>query len=641
MIPLFNTLPAGRTWLAVAAAVVWFSAPALAQNAERIVAGDAETPIAVAAGSGHASPLDQPSADLLQTLLPALDAKWLAWIAAVMILVLTFQSRPTFTLRNLDAKVLAITCVLWLARADVGVLGFDPSGATVQWWAYLAMTVCAGYWVLRGLMLLFARDVSALVPNISDRGQTLIVIAAVGIVMAHLATAPLSGGATDGLMGGLYTAETGKLPYGDVPGHDARSPLLYLAFAGANQVVSPKYDEPDADSLVPMTWDNRDQWVTTTWWSDGDMIPARIVNAVLFLLVFAGLAGIGHRLHSVGLGLTLAAILCLHPGVLECLSMPEIMLPVALLTWSVAFINVPIVGGFGSLLCLVLAGLAWPWAWLVLPVMGGYWLARGWRAFGAVVGGLGGLAAIIAGLLLLVLPSLPRSDGAVRQAGLQPAYTASLSEDGAIVVQRHETNDQIEGDFKSWLWKFLLNHDTATLGGIGVPAALPPDVIAEQVTLQRLAAHGPVAEELQPAYRAVVAEQGHLDRLRAASRTMLESTWIPAWEREQPQPGTWALWAAQDSDLPWIWIRRIAKIAVGLLGAFVGVVLLRKRDVQRHQLIGGLLAVTTAILIVSESGAVANLVWVMPLVLAGFATRSDSDEAPMYVANGPRITVNR
>lgn len=608
-----------------------------------VVAGTSADPVqpaTVAAPAAETGPGETSCARLADTLLPPLDARWLGWISAVLVLALLVQTRPVLTLRNLDALVLALTCLALLGRDQAGLLCHTEH--SVQWWSYLLLAVFCGYWLVRGLTLLFGSKLQPLTPNASTRGLSVFVLGGLVLVGTQIATAPISAGAKDALVGGLYTARTGKLPYGDVSGADARSPLLYLTFAGLTKILPPRFDAGQEDTLVPMTWTNREQWQATDWATAGDMAPIRAGNALLFLLLFGGLAWLGHRLHSAELGQTLVVLLCIHPAALECFSRPEIMLPTVLLVWAVALIHMPWFGGLFSGVLLVLAGLAWPWAWLVGLGLLGYWLSRGLAGFTAVLGSLAGVAGIGAGLLMLVAPSLPRADGAVRAAGLQPAYSASLSEDGAVVIRHYASDDQVPRTLKSQLWGFLLNRDTATLGQSDLHAALPPDVIADQVMFQRLAADAAARQPLQEAYRTAVARADAPTRLRAALRSVLEATWLPQAPRGAERLGTWALWNAANPDATarWTWVRRGCKLAAGLLALVVLVVLTRRRPAAKHHLLGGLLAIAAAAMLASSTGPVDNLVWLLALVLATLAGTSEPVTAPTYVANGPRITVN-
>ncbi|MFQ5807757.1 MAG: hypothetical protein ACE5I3_15025, partial [Phycisphaerae bacterium] len=271
---------------------------------------------------------EKPASALWADFLPELSGSTLAWIAAVVILLLTLQTKPLLSWHNLDGLVLALTALLLSLRNNGGVIQGDPTGQTVQWWTYLLLTLVGLYWVARGLKLLLAKTVPALGPNVSEGAMIVLIIAGLCIAASHVAKAPLSAGSRDGLIGGICVAETGQLPYGDAFGHDARSPLLYLLHAGVVKLVEPTY-EPSLDP-VAMRWADRKAWLNDAAWETVDLTAVRLVNALLFVLLVGALAGIGHRHHSIALGQMLVVILCIFPGALECLARPEIMLPTTL-----------------------------------------------------------------------------------------------------------------------------------------------------------------------------------------------------------------------------------------------------------------------------------------------------------------------
>lgn len=625
------------------------AAPSTATVAPDVPAAPAESEPPARAQLDHRAPAD--------ILLPPIRFPWVAWVAAALVLALTVQTRPLLTVRNLDALVLAAMSLALLGRNSGVVLGGDGAGGfTLQWWTYLLLTVFGLYWVVRGLVVALRPGLSALVPNMNERGLAVFVVAGIALVVGYVLTAPLSPGARDAVVGGLYTAETGKLPYGDAIGHDSRSPWLYLAMAGASRVLPPAHNGGiDPDDLAPMRWSNRDIWMRGSWDTEGDMRAARGVSLLLFALTLAAIYVLGRGLHSRAMGLALAAIVCVFPGALECFARPEISLPAMLLAWSMAALTLPLFGGFLSMLLIVLAGLAWPWAWLVGLVLLAYWVSRGWHAVGAVLGTLAGLAGVGALLLFLVEPSLPRADGAVRAAGMTPAYTARLSDDDALVIERLQGDQQVSADFKSGLWRFLLNRDTSTLGQTGLQAALPSGVIADQVTFQQLDARGEARPRVQAAYRARLAEQDELTRLRANTRTIIEAAWVPQPPRVAAHTGAWELWADTHPQLEgrWTWIRRAGKILVGLLAVLAAVLAFRAAPRERHRAIGGALAVSAAILLVSPGGGAGDMLWLMPGILALLAATTEpvvgvvvgAGAAPSptggFVGDGPRITVNK
>ncbi len=601
----------------------------------------ASRPVDAGTPAGVASPTTNWSA-----LLPDLRGPTLTWIAVVVILVLILQTKPLLSWHNLDGLVLVLTVLLLPLRNNLTIVARDPLGQTIQWWTYMLLCLVGLYWLERGVRLLFAKTPPTLRPNISVRAMTVLIVAGLLVAGGRIATAPLSHGSRDGLIGGIYTAETGKLPYGDAIGHDARSPLLYLLHAGAVQLVKPT----DAAG-IELRWADRAAWLDQATLETANPKAVRLVNAVLLLLLLGALAGIGHRTHSVAAGQTLVAILCIFPGALECLPRPEIMLPTVLLAWSFAFAFLPRVGGLLSVLTIVLAGLAWPWAWLMLPALLAYFFRHQWQAFGATVGLLGGLAAIVVGTTTLVAPALPRADGALREAGITPSYAARLSDDGTPVIDHHQPDGAIRQTFKTRLWQPLLARDELRLDSAATQLALPNGVDAGTIRYRDVTATGPAREVLQTEYRAALAREPELTQTWVALRTLLEATWKPEVTLGTPTVGVWELWGLNQPHHNWTLIRRVTKILVGLLALGVAFALIRGRPGQLHQLTGGLLAISAATLLVSLTGAATNWIWLMPAVLAALVARGDSaapapethhsERPPLDLGPAPRITVEQ
>jgi len=584
---------------------------------------------------------EEPRAAFWRDLLPELNGPTLTWIAVVVILVLTLQIKPLFSWHNLDGVMLALVVLLLRLRSNIGVIEGDPTGQTGQWWAYLLLSLIGFYWLGRGLKLLLAKTVPARGPNVSEGAMIVLIVAGLFVASSCILKAPLSAGSRDGLTGGICVAQTGKLPYGDAIGHDARSPLLYLLHAGVAKLVEPTY----APSLE----------LDDAAWETVDLTAVRLVNALLFILLLAAIAGIGHRHHSVALGQTLVAILCIFPGALECLARPEIMLPTTLLAWSIVFVTVPGVGGLLSVFLLVLAGVAWPWAWLALPVMLAYLFRRGWQALGATVGLLGGVAAILIGMTTLVAPTLPRLDGALAGAGITPNYTARLSDDRTPVVDYYQPSKIIEPTFRSWVWKLLLRREDLRLDASSARPALPNGVDASSVKFADIVASGTARDTLQRDYRAALAQEPQVAQGWAAFRTLLEATWKPSVSPAGPMTGAWDLWAAGQpgSAGRWTVIRRSGKIVVGLLALLVAFLVIRGKRKQPHQLLGALLMVSAATLLISWMGAATNWVWLMPTALAASAakvrkaapakptTPPAAELPPLELGPAPRITVEK
>ena len=592
--------------------------------------------------------------NLIDTLTPQIDAATLAWIAALVVLVLVFQARRFLSLRNLDVLLIATLCLLLLYRNNLGLI--PGTAHTAQWWAYALLTAICGYWVLRGFNLMATRQSPAAVTNLSEGALTIVVLAGLVFCCVRIVSAPVSDGSRDGLLGGICMADTGHLPYGDVDGA-ARSPLLYLAHAGVVELMPPDLEYTDRPATA--TWADRKSWLKDHWEDTIDPTTIRIVNGALFLLIFMGVAGIGHRMHSVAMGQTLCAILCFFPGTYAALNQPEVLLPAALVTWSVACLRVPVVGSLLSLACAVFAGFAWPWAWLMLPVLLGFSFARGWHAFGGLLGLLGAGVAAVIGITVWTAPTLPRADGALAAAAMQPEFTATRADDGALVIDRYGRDDKLESTIKSWLWRYLAQRENVSLQDVGLRAAVPTGVDGSQILLRRIAADGNARPALQKAYRDYLAEAPNLVRGWTATRTLMEATWLAEPPSHTTHKGAWELWAGSGSigDNTWMWIRRSGKIATGLFALFAMIVLARRKAVQQRHAVGALLVVAALSLALSESGAVIGHLIVLPIILAALAAHDPTTPAaapqtsrapgpasaapPPPPGAAPRITIER
>ncbi|RMF86132.1 MAG: hypothetical protein D6744_00235, partial [Planctomycetota bacterium] len=568
-----------------------------------------------------------PQAGVLETLAPQANGATLAWIGALVVLVLVFQGRGVLRLTNLDVLSVAALGLLLLFRDHLGLV--PGTSHTAQWWAYAILTALCAYWVVRGLNLMSAKHAPRPSTNLSESSLTILVAVGLALCCVRIVTAPVSDASRDGLLGGMCLAETGRLPYGDLEGA-SRSPLLYLVHAGAVRIAPPMLEA--GDRTVTPSWSNRHEWLGEHWEQTLDMTAVRVVNAALFLLIFMGVAGIGHRMHSVAMGQTLCAILCFFPGTFEALNRPEVLLPAALITWSVALLRVPVAGAALSTACAVLAGVAWPWAWLMLPVLLGHALARGWNALGGLIGLAGAAAAAVVGVVAWTAPTLPRPDGALAAAAMQPEYTATRSTDGVIVIEKYGRNDNVQPTLKSRIWKALLERENLTLRDVEVRAALPTGIDASQILLRRIDADRAAAPALAAAYREHFAALPPLDRGAAALRTVLEATWLSS-STPATYKGAWELWAGSSSlsENAWRWIRRSGKI-VGVLFSLIALVALaRKSSPQHRHTVGALLVVVAMALALRHSGAVSDHLLLLPVLLATLAAHDPQ----------PTVTVQR
>jgi hypothetical protein len=585
------------------------------------------------------APLSSPP-PALHTIWPSLDWATLGWFGAVCILILAFRPRPITWCRNLDGLVLAAMCLLLVARDTSGSPCASPHDW--RWWATLGLSVAVAYWIMRAVGLLGTWRPVKYAGAITGGARCVLVL--VGLVLCghQIATAPVSPASRDALAGGIYMADTGKLPYGDAAPYDTRSPLLYMAHAGAVKVAPPA-SAAIGRGTSGMTWAQRSEWLRGDWIAGADVRAVRLVNGVLFLLTLLGLVVIGRRLLTEGSAAVMVAMFCIFPGTLECLPRPEIMLPVTLLTWTVAFALVPGVGGLLSTLTLVFAGLAWPWLWLSIPVVLGWSWRRGVDALGGFVGLLGGIALSIWGMLALVQPALPLANGAIATAALQPLYEARVADQYSIQVRTaQQPTTRPSPAVSAPFWRQLIEKGQVSVHSIPVPprrkavtaparapATQPiditwqPGVGGENIYFWQIDPTPEAQPMLQAKYRAALDAQPSGKVLLNAARTVLERTWL------LPDPGpaqvrsAWEIWLGQDPRGAQLWIRRGVKLLGGIV-ALIGLVLVR-RGRPRH-LIGGLLAVNALALFASHTGPLDNLVWLMPLLVAAWALHEPDEE---------------
>lgn len=591
-----------------------------------------------------------PTVSFWSGIIPELTDSGVTWLAVVIILVLLFQSKPLFSLRNLDAIALALTALLLPLRTDVGALAGDTTGHTVQWWTYLLLSIVGVYWLARGVRLLLSSKAAALKPNVSEGAMFVLIAAGLCVAINTIATAPLSDGSRDGLVGGVCFADTGRLPYGDETLHDARSPLLYMLHAAMVKLDRPTY--VDGDDKAGLTWGTRQSWLQEDTWSQIDLRGVRLTNGALFLLFLLALGGIGHRSHSVAGGHILVAIACIFPGALECLARPEIMLPATLIAWSIALATVPRVGGLLSLIVIVMAGFTSAWAWLAVPVLLAYFLRQGWQSFGATIGLLGAAAAALFGMLSFITPSLPHQGGAL--AELLPEYEARTTDDGALVLSNLIPDQEPKAGVKSRVWKFLLARDKTLLAGTALQIAPPNGVAVAAIPYMNVLATGPAHAVLQNDYRSSVARESDVTRLWAALRTLIEQTWKPEIKPAAPGLGAWKVWGTSYPELGERWnsIRRYSKLGAGVLALLAAFMLIRGRRPVEHELFGALLIVFAATLLVRLPGAATDWVWLLPAVLAGMAAKGANGSTaaapppirrlpPLGLDPAPRITVEK
>ncbi len=577
---------------------------------------------------------------------PRTDRPTLAWLAVLVVLALTLRPSQILSIRTLDALALAAVCLLLVLRDDTREL--LSTGHSVQWWAHIGLTGAALYWMIRGFTLLYvshAPPMAGVLP-----GGAVLVLAIAGLVIAfhRVATAPLSDSGRDALLGGLYVAQSGCLPYGEELVAERHSPLVHLLHAAAVKVLPPKIVGDDAASAEPLKWSDRSTWMTDDWPARVDLASVRAVNAVLLLVLLVSVLIIGQRLYSAECGVTMVAILCVFPGVLDVLTQPDIMLPAALIGLSIALALLPGFGGLLGMLGFTLSGLAWPWAWVAVPVLGAACLRRGWQALGGLLGLAVGVVTILFGILAMVQPTLPRYEGALRAAGLEPSYRAQLNADRLLMVEPRTPPDAPNSRVMTgWLWRALLAAESATFKvgpgeSAAIPATTPAGAASATILYRDIKASDDARPVLETAYREALERAGGLEALSAAARTVIEATWLPAVGRTDLPPTPWSIWSGDELiEGRWLQVRRGVKVAAALLVLAATVALLsRKQPATPRRLAGGLLVALTAAQVATAHGAGGFSALILPAILTLWAA-FDREAAPVRgpLSTGPAQSI--
>lgn len=556
---------------------------------------------------------------------PRLETTHLTWLAILGILALTLRFDPRAWARSVDGIFLVCTA-LWLPLRMLPDAALAPDGQPWRTWAAALLMLVTIYWVIRGLLLVAGRAPAR--ADASGGATTVFLVAAVALTAHALQARPLAPSARDALEGGLYAFDHRCMPYGDVPRHDSRSPLVYLAAAGWNSLspyeALPSRMAPSDESSVGHRIEIGAD--TPVGYSDRSL---RRLNLLLTAAVVGGLLVIGTRLHSGPMALVLVVIYLLFPGTLEGLGDPSLLIATALVTWSVAFALVPWVGGFLSAFTLVLAGLAWPWAWLAIPAQQAYFLRRGWGLIGAALGLLLGLGTIGFVVSETIRPTLPRTDGVLQAAHRTPRFSADLVENGAVlrIVAAPAPASAPYHLLKSAADWLIEQEDTTLAAAVSRTGTyrieLPPTIAPESVRFRDISAADQEAREiLQAEYRYDLQRSSDQKQFIAKVRSLLDATWrVPA-DPHAADVSTWdaaARLVSGSSGETVDWLRRSMKILAGVAAGLLAVVILARRSVNANTLIGAVTAVLTLAYLASAQSAAANWTWILPILLAAHA----------------------
>jgi hypothetical protein len=133
-----------------------------------------------------------------------------------------------------------------------------------------------------------------------------------------------------------------------------------------------------------------------------------------------------------------------------------------------------------------------------------------------------------------------------------------------------------------------------------------------------------VADEVRPlvneAYSTAIRGRSAFTQAVVALRTVLEATWLPTYVSPPPVESAWTFWAGTPTlDGAWLLSRRLVKVGVALLTLLVALAICFGQKTRPRHLVAGLLVAVSGSLLASADGAVTNLVWLLPVVLALWA----------------------
>lgn len=582
---------------------------------------------------------------------PNLDAPTLGWIAAVVTLALTLRPRQVISQRSLDGLVFAAACVLYPQRSSEAA--FFGGALTAQWWALTGLAVAAGYFAIRGIVLLVQRRAEPLVGGPLPGGAaTVLTIAGLALCIAFISTRPVGEAAREGFLGGLKLIDTGTFPYGDDPKIERHSPLFYSLYAGVARVLPAKVVLDEENDPVKLTWTNRDAWIDSAWSEVIAPDSLRLANGILFIVLLASVISIGQQLFSARAGLTMGAVLCFFPGTHALLDDAPALLAASLVALAVALAVMPRLGGLLGPAALALAGLAWPWAWLGLPVLMGGFLRRGGQALASIVSLVLGASAVLYIVVAFVNPATPRADGMLALAGLAPSYTARINVEKTMLVAPEAGEEPASGGLTAPLWAALVRADPTPVGhGLIQGAAVDKPTGAglnqatddtNDVKFWQVDAKGEARTALVASYRGHVGKDDvpPLTRGLAAIRTVIESTWTPAAAPTRDAPSAWHIWSGgRMRDGLWLVIARIAKALAVFAALWAMFALFAGKRRLARQMFGGLLAVFMMAALADPLGAGHYFAWVAPVALglwAAYDGREEPDSLNGRDRQGPR-----
>lgn len=504
----------------------------------------------------HPVPSTSPATpDYLHLFRPIFDTKTLLWFGALLWLLMAVDYRRFWSARTLDVFVVVLLPILFVVRNDdrqVSLFDRTLSYDLIVWTGFAAV---AAYFTLRTLGQLLRREAREWSGPTAGAAVWVLFGFAICTTYCSLTEMDLGAHAVEAMTGSSYTRSTGMLPYGQPGITSQNGPLLYLLHASL---------AGSGTAAAPANW----------------------VAGAAHALVLLGMVILGWQYHSVRLGAMLAGLYALLPPVLDQVTSPDITVPAGLIIWAL-ITAAPAAGSLGAavsgILLAAAAGMMFYPA-LLGPVWFAYFLRRpkpvpNVRSYSSLAFLLafllagGGIAGYAVNKTMPMPSRTPVNLVASPDNPFRRPYTLTITNGrwmltGALATTTTtaEKPQPNATAFTQWL---------ASDGGVDTDGpVLAPEKVTQipesawstaRVTTQPADAlnksHGVPLRWIRPAdaeaaralaviYQQAVAEYPWWRRSLAATRTILENSWMALAVIETPQAeppgGVWALWRQRE-----------------------------------------------------------------------------------------------
>ena len=300
-------------------------------------------------------------------------------IGFLVVAFLLGDLRRLFTRRNLAVVVLLLAAPFLVETIDTWERRLEHPSAV---WPFRGLFLATAAATVTCLLLAFKSRGGCFTASGQTSGLRLILAVLLVLnVIAVFGRAPDDCGIYSNL-GAQRWRETGELPYGDLklrgpnaPGYGAAAtygPLLYAAHLPFQILLGVKVEDPGKDPMNPDY-----EWATHT--------ASQMACLMFHLIGVFALIGIGRRLRSTELGLTLAILYCGSPyvfglggetTVIGGLPFVSHIGPTALILLALRFAHLPLASGA----CLAIASGVLFWPAFLFPLWFGWYL---WNKGGA------------------------------------------------------------------------------------------------------------------------------------------------------------------------------------------------------------------------------------------------------------------